>query len=130
MTLMDAPEDTPDLELAPGNIAELGRAIDNMKDPKRRAVLEAEMQRLREMAGNLWPIAPKEPEQSDIRRLPLELPANYQQFRENRSYSDAPRPPMPAPGFLPGAVPGVNGMPVPNQHPALMYPNVQGVIRG
>jgi hypothetical protein len=46
-------------DLTPANISELGRAIDQTRDPKLRAILIRELDRLRGLAGNLLgPVAP------------------------------------------------------------------------
>lgn len=62
--LMEIPPSLGDPgELTPANIAELGREIDRYRpgDP-RRLVLEQELARLRDMAGNLMPMSARPPE--------------------------------------------------------------------
>lgn len=81
-----APRNTEALDLQtdlqPYNIQELGRAIDAQKDPRLKAELLAEMQRLREIAGGLaGPLNPQggppEPEVARGNLVIPPLPANY-----------------------------------------------------
>lgn len=65
--LSRAPSDSWQQELSVGNIAELMSEIQRQKDPKLRAVLQAELDRLRSLAENMQPL----PQQgSSIHRLP------------------------------------------------------------
>lgn len=55
----NAPEDLPAQEMQPGNIQELMNEIAQTQDPRARALLEAELRRLRDNAQNLMgPMAP------------------------------------------------------------------------
>lgn len=69
-TIQNAPSDLPMDELSPGNISELMYEIQNQRDPKSRAVLQAELDRLKEMMGNMQPLQQAQ-QPSPFQRLPL-----------------------------------------------------------
>lgn len=77
-SIQNAPSDLPSQELSPGNLSELMYEIQRQTDPKARAVLQAELDRLREMAGSLQPMpelaAPTPPGIGNIRPMPYEMP--------------------------------------------------------
>lgn len=53
--LQNAPSDAIQQELTPGNISELLYELQRTTDPKAKAVLQAEYERLRSLAENLQP---------------------------------------------------------------------------
>lgn len=105
-------------DLTPENIQALARAIDRAPTPGQKAILQAEMDRLRGLASNLQgPVEKPAPPagtipESGMQQLPYDpkegvgRPAMLAQPRQAQTYSDTPagygdmsytRPPMPAP---------------------------------
>lgn len=114
--LRQAPSDPWQLELSPGNIAELMSEIQRTADPKSKAVLQAELDRLRSLADNMQPL-PKQA--SPMQLLPYnpatQAPEVIGGMGAGKQTSDTP----------PGAEPWwsrINPQRVPNPAPAIMYP--------
>lgn len=132
--LSDAPADPIQDEMSPGNVQELARALDRAKDPHTRAILQRELDRIKDLARNLMPMKPQASEfLPGYNRMPYTPQANERPGLlpnaaplPQQRYTDTPQMP-----FLPGNIPGVNGMPFKPEEPVLMYPNNgQGVVRG
>lgn len=130
-TLADAPADSIQDEMSPGNVQELARAVDSARDPKVKAMLQKELDRIKDLARNLMPMKPQQPEfLPGYNRMPYTPNgAERAQLLPNAAplprqiYTDTPS------NFLPGNIPGVNGMPFKPADPSIMY-DTRGVVRG
>lgn len=91
--LAGAPSDSWQMELSPGNVAELMSEIQRQKDPKLRAVLQAELDRLRSLAESLGSYQPP-PSTGGMQNLPYNPndPMQRPQFQQ-RPYQGPPLQP-------------------------------------
>lgn len=121
-------------DLTPQNLQELARAIDSAKSPQQKAILMAEMDRLRDQMSNLaGPLPQTDQPETMTQRMPYNpaegvgRPAMTVPLEASQPpvYSDTPR------GFEPGMLlqNRINAGPLPPHQPVRMY-RQNGVIRG
>ena len=102
-------------DMQPANIIELANEIQNTRDPRRRALLMAELQRIKGELQNLVGPIPRTPEPGPFMRMP---------YAPNAPGAAPEMPQMTVP--MPPQAPPVDPTLRPNANPAMIHPYPEG----